>query len=56
MNTLPGTPSTMTDSAFQLKDDLSPWTITDFEILINGKDNTIVATNPGQFYYHQPTL
>jgi hypothetical protein len=50
---LPGTPSTITDSAFQLKDDLSPWTITDFEILLGGKDNTIVATNPGQFYYHQ---
>lgn len=50
---LPGTPSTITDSAFQLKDDLSPWTITDFEILLGGKDNKIVATNPGQFYYHQ---
>jgi hypothetical protein len=50
---LPGTPSTITDSAFLLKDDLSPWTITDFEILLGGKDNTIVATNPGQFYYHQ---
>jgi hypothetical protein len=36
-----------------LKDDLSPWTISDFEILLGGKDNTIVATNPGQFYYHQ---
>jgi hypothetical protein len=48
-----GGTSTMTDSSFQLKDDLSPWTITDFEILLGGKDNTIVATNPGQFYYHQ---
>ena len=47
-----GSTSTMTDSAFQLKDDLTPWTITDFEILINSQ-NTIVATNPGQFYYHQ---
>ena len=44
--------STMTSSAFQLVDELSPWTIADFEILLNPK-NTIVATNPGQFYYHQ---
>src|SRR5438105_4019731 len=44
--------STMTDSSFQLKDDLSPWTVNDFEILMSSK-NTIVATNPGQFYYHQ---
>ena len=44
--------SIMTDSAFQLKDDLGPWTISDFEILMNNK-NTVVATNPGQFYYHQ---
>ena len=44
--------STMTDSSFQLKDDLSPWRITDFEILLNGQ-SSIVATNPGQFYYHQ---
>jgi uncharacterized repeat protein (TIGR01451 family) len=47
-----GSTSTMTDSSFQLKDDLGPWTITDFEILLNSK-NQIVATNPGQFYYHQ---
>ncbi len=47
-----GSTSTMTDSSFQLKDDLSPWTITDFEILLNAK-NVVVATNPGQFYYHQ---
>jgi hypothetical protein len=44
--------STMTDSSFQLADDLTPWTISDFEILLNSS-NTIVATNPGQFYYHQ---
>jgi hypothetical protein len=44
--------STMTNSAFELRDDLGPWTINDFEILLNTK-NTIVATNPGQFYYHQ---
>jgi hypothetical protein len=44
--------STLTDSAFKLVDDLTPWTITDFEILLNPK-NVIVATNPGQFYYHQ---
>jgi hypothetical protein len=44
--------STMTDSAFRLVDDLQPWTIGDFEILMNPK-NEIVATNPGQFYYHQ---
>ena len=44
--------STMTNSAFQLKEDLGPWTITDFEILMNNK-NVINATNPGQFYYHQ---
>ena len=42
----------MTNSAFQLVDDLAPWTITDFEILVNAQ-NTINATNPGQFYYHQ---
>jgi uncharacterized repeat protein (TIGR01451 family) len=42
---------TMTNSAFQLQTDLGPWTITDFEILLNGQ-NTIVATNPGQFYFH----
>ena len=47
-----GSGSTMTNSAFQLVDDLAPWTITDFEILLNAQ-NTIVATNPGQFYYHQ---
>ena len=47
-----GSGSTMTDSAFKLVDDLAPWTIGDFEILINSQ-NTIVATNPGQFYYHQ---
>ena len=47
-----GSGSTMTDSAFRLVDDLAPWTIGDFEILINSQ-NTIVATNPGQFYYHQ---
>jgi len=44
--------STMTDSAFKIQTDLSPWTIGDFEILVNNQ-NTIVATNPGQFYYHQ---
>jgi hypothetical protein len=42
----------MTDSAFQLVDNLGPWTIADFEILMNSQ-NTIIATNPGQFYYHQ---
>ena len=42
----------MTNSAFRLVDDLAPWRIGDFEILLNGK-NVIVATNPGQFYYHQ---
>jgi hypothetical protein len=51
-NTRFNSTSTMTDSAFQLVDDLTPWTITDFEILLNSS-NTIVATNPGQFYYHQ---
>jgi len=44
--------STMTDSAFKIQSDLSPWTISDFEVLVNNQ-NTIVATNPGQFYYHQ---
>ena len=38
-----GSGSTMTDSAFQLKDDLGPWTITDFEILLNNR-NVVVAT------------
>ena len=42
----------MTNSSFQIQTDLSPWTIGDFEILVNNQ-NTIVATNPGQFYYHQ---
>ena len=44
--------STMTDSAFKIQTDLGPWTISDFEILLNNQ-GTIVATNPGQFYYHQ---
>jgi len=44
----------MTDSAFKLVDDLTPWRLTDFEILLNPKTPyEIVATNPGQFYYHQ---
>jgi len=47
-----GSESTMTNSSFQLVDDLSPWTISDFEILLNAQ-NSITATNPGQFYYHQ---
>ncbi len=47
-----GSGSTMTNSAFDLVDNLDPWTISDFEILLNSK-NVIVATNPGQFYYHQ---
>ena len=47
-----GSGSTMTNSAFELVDNLDPWTISDFEILLDGK-NVIVATNPGQFYYHQ---
>jgi uncharacterized repeat protein (TIGR01451 family) len=44
--------STMTNSAFQIVDDLGPWTITDFEALLNPKGQ-VIATNPGQFYYHQ---
>jgi hypothetical protein len=44
--------SDMTNSAFQLVDDLSPWAVPDFEILLNGS-NIVAATNPGQFYYHQ---
>ncbi len=44
--------SQMTNSAFQLVDDLSPWAVPDFEILLNGQ-NIVAATNPGQFYYHQ---
>jgi uncharacterized repeat protein (TIGR01451 family) len=47
-----GSTSQLTNSAFKLVDDLSPWAVPDFEILLNGQ-NTIVATNPGQFYYHQ---
>jgi hypothetical protein len=43
--------TTITNSAFQLQDDLSPWEIAEFEIL-KQKDGTIVATNPGQFYMH----
>jgi uncharacterized protein (DUF2141 family) len=50
-----GSTSTITDSSFQLADDLTPWRFTDFEILLN-PSNTIVATNPGQFYYHQRGL
>jgi hypothetical protein len=51
-NTRLGSTSQLTNSAFQLVDDLTPWAIGDFEILLNPQ-NTIVATNPGQFYYHQ---
>ena len=47
-----GSTSQMTNSAFQLVDDLTPWQTTDFEILVNGQ-NIVVATNPGQIYYHQ---
>ena len=47
-----GSTSQMTNSAFQLVDDLTPWQTTDFEILLNGQ-NIVVATNPGQIYYHQ---
>jgi uncharacterized repeat protein (TIGR01451 family) len=46
--------SLMTNSAFELVDNLDPWTITDFEVLMNPK-YVITATNPGQFYYHQRT-
>ena len=35
----------MTDSAFKLVDDLSPWTISDFEILLNPQLK-IIATKP----------
>src|SRR5206468_817125 len=42
----------ITDSSFQIKDDLSAWSVYDFEILKQAKDNSIVATNPGQFYQH----
>ena len=47
-----GSGSQMTNSAFQLVDDLTPWAVNDFEVLVNGQ-NIVVATNPGQFYYHQ---
>jgi uncharacterized repeat protein (TIGR01451 family) len=47
-----GSTSQMTNSAFQLVDDLTPWAVSDFEVLVNGQ-NIVVATNPGQFYYHQ---
>ncbi len=51
LRSAPGS-SQMTNSAFQLVDDLSPWAVPDFEILLNGQ-NIVAATNPGQFYYHQ---
>ena len=38
--------SQMTNSAFQLVDDLRRGAVNDFEILVNGQ-NTVVATNPG---------
>jgi hypothetical protein len=41
----------ITDSAFKFENDLSPWQVSEFEIL-KKKDNQIVATNPGQFYEH----
>ena len=47
-----GNGTLITNSAFQIADDLGPWTITEFEILTQAKDGTIVATNPGQFYQH----
>jgi PKD repeat protein len=41
--------TTITDSAFQIGDSLT--VLLDFEIL-KAKDNTVIATNPGQFYMH----
>jgi hypothetical protein len=41
----------VTNSAFRLQNDLSSWSVDEFEIL-KQKDYTIVATNPGQFYEH----
>ena len=44
--------SWITQLATQILDNLVPYTVTDFEILMNNK-NVIVATNPSQFFYHQ---
>jgi hypothetical protein len=44
-----GSGTTLTDSAFQIGDSLTP--LLDFEIL-KAKDNTVITTNPGQFYMH----
>jgi hypothetical protein len=45
-----GSGTTITDSAFTIQDSLTE--LTEFEILKQAKDNTIIATNPGQFYMH----
>ncbi len=42
----------LTHSASKSTTEISNQLVTDFEILLNGQ-NVIVATNPGQFFYHQ---
>jgi uncharacterized repeat protein (TIGR01451 family) len=44
--------SALTHSAAKSTTEISNQLVADFEILLNGK-NEIVATNPGQFFYHQ---
>ncbi|MEX2624382.1 MAG: hypothetical protein WD651_11720 [Acidimicrobiia bacterium] len=44
--------SALTHSAAKSTTEISNQLVTNFEILLNGQ-NIIVATNPGQFFYHQ---
>jgi hypothetical protein len=44
--------SALTHSASKSTTEISNQLVPDFEILLNGQ-NVIVATNPGQFFYHQ---
>ena len=48
-----GSTSALTHSASKSTTEVSNQLVTDFEILVDGKSNTVVATNPGQFFYHQ---
>ncbi len=44
--------SALTHSAAKSTTEISNQLVADFEVLLNGQ-NVIVATNPGQFFYHQ---
>ena len=52
VNVVFGSSSFLKNPGYQQVDDLSPWSIYDFEVLVNPQ-NTVVATNPGQFAYQQ---